>query len=111
MKFLKKTKDNPTELTNVSQTIQSLLFNGWRLLPFTVCEAGRMWLKQVLLNHQNLIQALIFPDQWKKYEIILLWKIQLGSTGYTKLEELTGEPIVGTGDLTRFNSSKPNIFN
>ena len=39
----------------------------------------------------------------------LFYERQLGSTGYTKLEELTGEPIVGTGDLTRFNSSKPNI--
>ena len=39
----------------------------------------------------------------------LFYERQLGSTGYTKLEELTGEPIVGTGDLTRFNSSNNNI--
>ncbi len=111
-RVLKKTKDPiKAELANtISQTIQTYRqqLTGAAFTESEAREYNRLFpsiTKSPELN-QSLINSL--KSQYER-NMRLFYERQLGSTGYTKLEELTGEPIVGTGDLTRFNSSKPNI--
>ena len=111
-RVLKKTKDPiQAELANtISQTIQTYRqqLTGAAFTESEAREYNRLFpsiTKSPELN-QSLINSL--KSQYER-NMRLFYERQLGSTGYTKLEELTGEPIVGTGDLTRFNSSNNNI--
>ena len=110
---LKKTKDPiKAELANtISQTIQTYRqqLTGAAFTESEAREYNRLF--PSITKSPELNQALInsLKSQYER-NMRLFYERQLGSTGYTKLEELTGEPIVGTGDLTRFtSSSKSNI--
>ena len=107
-RVLKKTKDPiQAELANtIAQTIQTYRqqLTGAAFTESEAREYNRLFpsiTKSPELN-QSLINSL--KSQYER-NMRLFYERQLGSTGYTKLEELTGEPIVGTGDLQRFTSN------
>ncbi len=54
----------------------------------------------------ELNQALInsLKSQYER-NMRLFYERQLGKSGYNKLEDLTGEKIIGVGELDRFNNS------
>jgi hypothetical protein len=109
---LKKTKDPiKAELANtISQTIQTYRqqLTGAAFTESEAREYNRLF--PSITKSPELNQALInsLKSQYER-NMRLFYERQLGSAGYTKLEDLTGEPIVGTGDLSRFTYNNNNI--
>ena len=108
---LKKTKDPiKAELANtISQTIQTYRqqLTGAAFTESEAREYNRLF--PSITKSPELNQALInsLKSQYER-NMRLFYERQLGSAGYTKLEDLTGEPIVGTGDLSRFTYNNNN---
>lgn len=110
---LKKTKDPMlAEIANtISQTIQTYRqqLTGAAFTESEGREYNRLF--PSITKSPELNQALInsLKSQYER-NMRLFYERQLGKTGYNKLEELTGEPIVGVGDLGRFNNTNNNSY-
>lgn len=109
---LKKTKDPiKAELANtISQTIQTYRqqLTGAAFTESEAREYNRLF--PSITKSPELNQALInsLKSQYER-NMRLFYERQLGGAGYKKLEELSGMPIVGVGDLNRFSSDVGNI--
>ena len=105
---LKKTKDPiKAELANtISQTIQTYRqqLTGAAFTESEAREYNRLF--PSITKSPELNQALInsLKSQYER-NMRLFYERQLGKSGYNKLEELTGEKIIGVGELDRFNNS------
>ena len=104
-RVLKKTKDPLlAEIANtISQTIQTYRqqLTGAAFTESEAKEYNRLFpnIKKSPELNTALINSL--KSQYER-NMRLFYERQLGKTGYTKLESITNEPIVGTGDLSRF---------